>query len=111
MTTRLPLDTNNNPIPALRLKSGGAHTINSTASSARNTTAFGSDTRIVSLFTTQDVYLKFGDASVTAASTDHFFPAGIYYDFAIGGDGTGHFTHLAVLRKNADGIVYISEKE
>lgn len=111
MTTRLPLDANNNPIPALRLKDSGAHAVNATATSARNSTAFGADTRVVSIYATQDVYLKFGGSGVTAATTDHFFPAGTYYDFAIGGDGTGHFTNLAVLRKSADGVVYISEKE
>jgi protein involved in polysaccharide export with SLBB domain len=31
--------------------------------------------------------------------------------FAIGGDRSGHYTHLAVLRVTGDGDVYISEKE
>ncbi|MCC6597812.1 MAG: hypothetical protein IT559_03395 [Alphaproteobacteria bacterium] len=111
MTTKLPLDDNNNPIPALRLKNGGAHTIVSAASSTRNSASFAEQTRIVSVYATEDIYLKFGSAGVTASSTDHFFPAGLYYDFAIGGEGTGHATHLAVLRRNTDGIVYVSEKE
>lgn len=111
MTTKLPLDTNDNPIPALRLKEGGAHSINSSASSTRNTAAFADTTRIVSIYATQDVYINFGGSTVTAAATDHFFPAGVYYDVALGGDGVGHYTHMAVLRTSADGIVYISEKE
>lgn len=110
-TTRLPLDANSHPIPALRLKSGGAHAIASTTASARNSVAFGAGTRIVSVYATQDVYLKFGGSGVTATSADHFFPAGIYYDFAIGGGGAGHSAHLAVLRRSADGTVYVSEKE
>ncbi len=111
MTTKLPLDSNNNPIPALRLKSNAAHAVASSGTSARNTSAFSAETRVVSVYATQDVYLAFGGASVSATSGDHFFPAGVYYDFAIGGDATGHYTHLAVLRVSADGYVYISEKE
>ncbi len=111
MTTKLPLDSNKNPIPALRLKNSGAHVISSAASSARNTTPFNADTRVISVYASEDVYINFGGASVTATSSDHFFPAGTYYDFAIGGDGTGHYTHIAVLRVNADGNVYVSEKE
>lgn len=111
MATKLPLDTNNNPIPALRLQDDAAHSISTSASSARNSAAFNADTRIISVYATQDVYLAFGDSSVTATSSDHFFPAGVYYDVAIGGDGTGHATHLAALRVTDNGTLYISEKE
>jgi hypothetical protein len=111
MTTQLPLDHNGNPIPALRLQSGGAHAITTTASSARNTTAFSADTRVVSLYASQDVYIQFGDSSVSATTSSHFFPAGVYYDMALGGDGTGHYTHIAALRVSADGVLRISEKE
>ncbi len=111
MTTKLPLDTNDNPIPALRFVNGGAHSVTTSASSARNSTAFNGDTRVVSIYATADVYLKFGDSSVSASTSDHFFPAGLYYDVAIGGDQVGHATHLAALQVSAAGVVYISEKE
>lgn len=111
MTTKFPLDSNDTPIPVLRLKNGGAQNITSTATSARNGTAFNAETRVVSLYATQDVYINFGDSAVTATTADHFYPAGLYYDFAIGGDGTGHYTHLAVLRATTNGTVYLSEKE
>lgn len=111
MTVLLPLDSNNHPVPALRLKDGAAHSVGSSANSARNVTAFDTNTRIVSVYATADVYLNFGDSAVTASASDHFFPAGVYYDFAIGGDQVGHATHLAVLRASQDGTVYISEKE
>lgn len=111
--TKLPTDLNNETIQALRLKTtGGAHAISATtAASARNATAFDAATQIVSVYATKDVYMRFGGSDVTAASTDHFFPANIYYDFAIGADGEGQFTHLAVKAVSADGAVYISEKE
>ena len=109
--TKLPLDSNDNPIPALRLKNSGAHSVSSSVASTRNAIAFDPNTRVVSVYATQDVYLNFGGSTVSATSGDHFFPAGIYYDFAVGGDATAHNTHLAVLRASADGVVYISEKE
>ena len=111
MSTKLPLDTNNNPIPALRFKNDAAHVINFTDSSARNSTAFDEDTRVVSLYATQNMYVRFGDGSVTADSGDHFFPAGQYYDVAIGGDGAGHYTHIAAIRVDTNGVLYVSEKE
>lgn len=112
MSTQLPLDSNNHPIPALRLRAGaGAHAISATGTSARNATAFGSNTRIVSIYATQPVYIRFGNSSVTATATDHYFPADVYYDFAIGGDRTAQNTHLAVLAVTTNGSVYISEKE
>lgn len=111
MPTYLPLDANGHPIPAIRLKNGGAHTISATATSARNSTAFDSATEIVSLYATGPVYVKFGDSSVTATASDHYFPTGIYYDFSIGGDETKQATYVAVLRADTDCTVYVSEKE
>jgi hypothetical protein len=114
MPTLLPKDADNNIIPALRLRGiGGAHSIAATITSARNSTAFNAETRVVSVYATGPVYLRFGSSSVTAAATDHYYPTGVYYDFAIGGgDVKGpRFTHLAVLRASADCTVYVSEKE
>ena len=111
MPTLLPQDVDNNTIPALRLRPGGAHAITAGATSARNATAFNAETRVVSVCATVPVYINFGNASVTATTTSHYFPAGVYYDFAIGGDATAQYTHLAVLQVNTGGSVYISEKE
>lgn len=110
MPTILPTDENNNPIPALRLKEGGAQKITVTAGSARNGTAFDADTRVISLFATAPVYVRFGGSSVTATNTDHYFPANTYYDMAIGGEESNHYTHIAVLRADTDCMLYISEK-
>ncbi|PCJ03218.1 MAG: hypothetical protein COB14_00350 [Alphaproteobacteria bacterium] len=111
MTTLLPQDQNDNPIPALRMKSGGAHNIIVGASSTRNTTSFNAQTRVISLYTDAPVYIAFGDSSITATTDDHFFPAGIYYDVAIGGDHSAHYTHAATLQVSSGGTLYISEKE
>ena len=112
MPTLLPRDSENNIIPAVRLKSDGAHSIAVTASSARNSVAFSDDTQIISLYASVPVHVKFGTSSVTAATSDHYFPAGTYYDFSIGGGKVNHYTHVAVIRNGStDGTVYISEKE
>lgn len=110
MTTILPTDENNNPIPALRLRDGGAHKITVTATSARNTTAFNTGTRVIGLYATGPVFLRLGSSSVTAAITDHYFPANTYYDIAIGGEEAAQTLYLAALRAETDCILYISEK-
>lgn len=113
MTTLLPKDADNNAIPALRLKDSGAHNIAVSVASARNAAAFNSETKVVSLYATGPVYLNFGDSSASASTSDHYFPAGIYYDVAIsggGGKGVQH-THVAALRADQDCSLYISEKE
>lgn len=113
MPTSLPTDVNANVIPAMRLKSGGAHTIAASTTTTRNATAFNADTKVISLYATTAVYVKFGTSSVTATSADHYFPAGTYYDFAIsGGDVKGpQNTHVAAMALTGTGTVYISEKE
>lgn len=110
MTTKMPKDANKEPIPALRLKKDGAHKISFTATSARTATAFDQNTRVISLYATQDCHVRLGDQNVFASATDHFFPAGVYYDIAIGGDGVPHTPYIAAIRVSADGILYISEK-
>jgi hypothetical protein len=111
MPTILPRDAENVPMPALRLKDGGAHSVSVTSTSARNTVAFDSDTKIVSLYATGPVYLKFGGATVSADTDDHYFPDGVYYDVSVGGGKTGHYTHVAAVRASTDCTLYISEKE
>ena len=69
MATFLPKDSDNNSIPALRLKDGGAHSLNVTAASARNATAFNAGTSVISMYATGPVYLAFGGSTVTAAAT------------------------------------------
>jgi hypothetical protein len=112
MTTFMPIDQNGNAIPALRLKQSGAQTMSaSTSASARNAVAFDPTTRVISLYSTSDIYVRFGTSGVTAASTDHFFPANTYYDFSIGGDRSAQYNYVAVLAASSAGTVYVSEKE
>lgn len=112
MTTILPKDDDNNPIPALRLRDGASHKITATSTSTTNSTDFNEDTKVVSVYATEDIYLEFGLSSITATNTSHFFPAGVYYDFAINNCKHAKDTHIAVLKTGANNAtVYISEKE
>ena len=114
MTTLLPVDEDSHPIPAMRLKSGGAHVVSASTASARNATAFDVSTKVISLFATGAVYIRFGGADVTASASDHYFPEGLYYDFAISGGESGkgpQHTHIAVIAEGDACTVYISEKE
>lgn len=109
--TLLPKDMNDNTIPALRLKDDAAHKISVGATAAENSVAFDPSTRVISLYTTAAVFVKFGVSdTVTATTSDHYFPAGIYYDVAIGGDSSAQYTHISVIRESEDGTLYISEK-
>ena len=112
MTTLLPKDADNNPIPALRLKGGGAHKISATGTSARNVTPFHIDTKVIGIYAAKPVYIAMGGSGVTATTSDHYLPEGLYYDLAISGGQKGpHATHIAVIAAGDSGTVYISEKE
>ncbi len=111
MTTLLPQDSNGHPIPALRIKSGGSHTISIGSTSTCNSTAFDDDTQIISLYSDVPAYIAFGDENVTATSGDHYLPADLYYDISIGGNNSVHHTHIAALQVSDTGTLYISEKE
>jgi len=112
MSTFLPQDSNDNPIPVLSLKPSGAHEISATTGgSSLNSVAFDATTRVISIYAEEAVFVNFGDATANATATDHYFPAGVYYDFALGGDKTAHNTHVAVRSVSTNGKVYISEKK
>jgi hypothetical protein len=110
--TTLPRDNDNTPIPALRLKPSGAHNISVlTVNPTQNANPFDSETRILSLYATSPVYVAFGDSNITATSSDHYFPSGLYYDVAIGGDKTVHTPYVSLLAVDSDCSVFISEKQ
>jgi len=110
--TTLPKDSDNNPIPALALNPNGAHLITVTsATSVKNTNGFDNGTRIISLYATSPMFIQFGDINIDATTSDHFLPAGLYYDFAIGGGKTIHTPYLSAIAVGDSGIIYISEKK
>lgn len=106
-----PLDANLNPIPVLALKPSGAHTIAAASGVNRNAVAFPPTTKVVSVYATVPVFIQFGLSDVNASAASHYFPDGIYYDFALNAEAESVVTHLAVIRAGTtDGTVYVSEK-
>lgn len=106
----MPLDDMDNVMPALAFKADGAHKITSTGAAVKNAAAFDERTSIVSLYATAPVFISFGDATVVAINADHYFPAGVYYDVAIGDGRKNHTPYISIIAEDADAIVYISEK-
>ena len=108
----LSTDANGRPIPALRLKPGGAHVL-SVSSTSAVTGPFNPTTRVIGLYATVPIFIRTGDATVSATSADHYLPEGFYYDISLGGDllGRGGHSCLAAVRLDTDGTLYISEKE
>lgn len=111
MSTLMPFDDDLNPIPVLRLKPNGAHQIAAGAASQRNVIAFDPQTRVIGIYATGPVFLRTGDADVTAATADHFFPENVYYDLALGDGRRSRHSYLAVIAAGDSCTLYISEKE
>ena len=108
--TLLPTDTNNNPIPVLRMRPGLAQTIAVTSTSARNATALDAATRVIGLYATVPMFVRLGNSSVTATTSDHYLPADTYMDISVAGSNTQSYTHIAAIRASSDGTLYVSEK-
>jgi hypothetical protein len=110
--TMMPQDLDGRNVPVLGLRrTSGTHQVAIAVTSARNSTAFDPSTRVVSLFATVNCYIEQGDSSVTATTSRHFLPAGMYIDLDIGGTRTAHNPYVAVIRASSDGTLYISERE
>jgi hypothetical protein len=110
MPTLFPVDNNNAPIPVLSLLTGGSHSIAVTATSARNSVAFNSETRVIGVYATVPMFIRLGSSTATAVNTDHYLPADTYMDLSIAADEKQIATHIAAIRAVSDGTLYVSEK-
>lgn len=108
--TLLPTDTNNNPIPVLRPRPGYAQSVAVTATSARNATAFDAITRVIGIYSTVPIFVRLGNSSVTATTSDHYLPADTYMDISIASSSVQSYAYIAAIRSSSDGTLYISEK-
>ncbi len=112
MPTLMPRDADAQPIPALRLRPGGAQKIAAvTTGSTRTATPFADDTQVIGLYATGAVFVRTGGADVTATSADHYLPAGLYYDVSVGDARQGRHTHVAAIAADAACTLHVSEKE
>ena len=110
MTTQIPCDSDGIPIPALRLRPGGSHSL-VVGHESNRTGSFDPATRVVSVFATGPLFLRSGGADVTAATSDHYIPEGIWLTLSLGGGKAQRHTHLAAIRSAADCTLHISEME
>lgn len=76
-TTAMPLDAHRNPVPALRYRAGLCTKRTGAAAATAAIIALDSDTKFISLKTTGEIRVVFGDESAAAnANTGHGFLAG-----------------------------------
>lgn len=111
MSTLMPRDDDDRPIPALRPRTGGAHAVSVGAETARNATAFDATTRVVALYATGACRIRFGGAGVEADAADHYLPAGVYVHFSLGSAKAVRATHVAAIRVAGDCDLHVSEME
>lgn len=106
------VDEDNNYIPVTGLLDSGFHALAATTSThARNSTGFDAKTRIVWLYATEDMYIKFGGGTVQATNADHIFEKGMKMAFRVGTRQEQLYTHISALAVDTDGTLRISEAE
>lgn len=90
----------------LRPSKGNTHEVSFTGTSARNSTAFTSSK--IRIYATQACYIKFGDDTVTASSSDYdiYLPASLAVDLYTGGA-----QHVAIIEDSSAGTAYINQWE
>lgn len=111
MTTLVPRDDDNRPIPVLRPKTNGARYLQAGATSVRTTSPFAPTTRVVRLYATGSVTVQTGGDGVVATAGSHFLPAGTIDFVSLGNAKQDRHTHLAVRSVDGTAEVYLSELE
>jgi S-adenosylmethionine:tRNA-ribosyltransferase-isomerase (queuine synthetase) len=106
MATELPKDRYGEGIQAMSPLEGGAQQVALTTASARQTTAFGSDTKVIGVYSTVDVFIELGSSTVTALVTDHFLPGSTYMMLSV-----KDHDHIAGILASGTGTLYVSEFE
>lgn len=72
--TRLVRDIYDAPVPVLGFGAAQHLTVNA---GATRSAAFSAGVEVLMISSNADVYLKFGDNTVTASTSDHYLPAGV----------------------------------
>lgn len=111
MATLLPRDDDNQPIPVLRPKQGGARYLQAGATSVRTASPFDPTTRVLRLYATGSVTFQTGGDGVVATPGSHLLPAGTIDFVSLGSAKQDRHTHLAVRAVDGAAEVYLSELE
>jgi len=110
--TTLPLDQNNHIIPLTPAMIARARTVDGTISATTEIT-LNASTRMIRVYAiSQDVYLKWGTADVTASNFDEVIPANQICDFVVPRDVTTDalFTAINLIERVAGATVIVIEK-
>jgi len=112
--TKMPRDQNNNPVPALRARVGGAKRATTAGVADVRIGPFAAGTLVVELLCrTAALRYQTGDATVVADASSHFIDAGERLVRSLGNNdnGDGH-THISIIREGGtDGTLEVSELE
>jgi hypothetical protein len=111
--TRMPRDDNSQSIPVLRFREGGSQTV-SLSDAAVRSSALSSGTRVITVTCTVASFFRTGGSDVTASTSDHYIPAGIPFDMALGSDMSdtdAYHAYISIITSGATGTAYISERE
>lgn len=112
MSTFLPRDDDHAPIPALRLKPGGAQKLTLSAASVRTVQPFSARTRVIAVSAPDGAFIRTGGADIVATADDHFLPAGVYLYLSLGDERIGPHRHVAAVAADGDaGTLHVSELE
>jgi len=99
----LPIDVNNYPIQILALSTTATLTVAGTSARAA-LPAGASHEDIVRVASNTDCYIKFGDSTVEATSSDPLFTTGVE-SFKV----PAQATHIAAIQVSAGGVMTITE--
>jgi len=108
MSTEMPRDDFGAAVPVLGL--AAAYSTAFDATTSQRIGPFATGVRVVTLRTDGPVYIKFGDSSVVADSSDHFIAGGEILDLALGDGSSVPITHIAVLGATGTGVLNLSER-
>ena len=112
--SKQPRDDGNEPIPVLGIRPNGGHIVPYTASTSNVSQQISNSIRVVTLYSTEDVFVETGDSGVTANKVNsHFIPSTVPYDISLGAENEAvqNDRYVSVIGATAIGTLYISERE
>ena len=112
--SKQPRDDGNEAIPVLGIRPNGGHQVPFTAATSNTSPAISDSIRVVTLYSTEDVFVETGASGVTSNKINsHFIPATVPYDISLGAENEAaqNDRYVSVIGATAIGTLYISERE
>ncbi|MBI1262962.1 MAG: hypothetical protein GC184_14690 [Rhizobiales bacterium] len=111
--TKMPRDQNNNAVPVLRARDGGARKSTTAGAGAVLIGPFGAGTLAIEIACrTAALRYQTGDGTVVADANGHFIEVGERLVRSLGANDTDRHTHISIIRVGAtDGTLEVTELE